>query len=120
MSHPSSVLSSLASLLSAEQARAAAQSAPPLAAFDGAAGAALLSACSGASSAAAAPSAAATTAALEARTGMTLAELPRDRLPTSAAFSAVLRGEAPEEAPQRRAARANLVLQGIFLGEEDR
>ena len=118
--NPHSVLASLGSLVAAEQARAAAQSAPPLAAFDGAAGAALLAACCGPSAAPAAPSAAAATAALEARTGMTLAELPRDRLPTSAAFSAVLRGEAPEEAPQRRAARANLVLQGIFLGEEER
>ena len=118
--NPHSVLASLGSLVAAEQARAASLCAPPLIAFDGAAGAALLAACCGPSAAPAAPSAAAATAALEARTGMTLAELPRDRLPTSAAFSAVLRGEAPEEAPQRRAARANLVLQGIFLGEEER
>ena len=121
---PRAVLESLSALLAEEHAQSMTCAAlPPLPAFGGEAGTELLAAVAAASTVAApAPAGAAgaaATAALELRVGMTLSPLPADRLTTAAAFSAVLRGDAPEEAPQRRAARANLTLQGIYAGEGD-
>ena len=123
-SDPRAVLESLSALLALEHAQRIEQSlSPPLPEFGGAAGVEILAAAAAASASSSAvptgSAGAAATAMLETRLGMTLSPLPGDRLTTAAAFSAVLRGDAPEEAPQRRAARANLTLQGIYAGEAD-
>ena len=98
MSDPRAVLDSLARLLAS---RPDSGSAAPLPAFSDAA--ALFAAAAPGAAAPPPPSAAseAPAAALSLASGMTLTPLPPDRLQTAAAFSGVLRGDAPEDAPAR-------------------